>query len=207
MIITATAGKGDKIHIHIDGEYKMTVDRAFWLSEHWHTLKEIDEEELAALEEAVSSRRAFNTGLTLLSARSHGRTELFRKLSRKHSPEAAENALLRLEELGLLDDEAFAEDLARELFERKHYSPRRIQSELISRGIDREIAQNTAEALDNDDKTRIIILLQTKYSRCLDDEKSLNRTRNALLRLGYSYSDIRSALSELEQTKEDFEDA
>ena len=30
MKITAKQGKGTKIHIHIDGEYLLTVDEDFW---------------------------------------------------------------------------------------------------------------------------------------------------------------------------------
>ena len=54
MKLTYKPGKLHKIHIYVDDEYRLTVDDEYWFSEKWHNLKEIDDGELAALEEAVS---------------------------------------------------------------------------------------------------------------------------------------------------------
>ncbi len=204
MKISVKNGKADKVHIYIDDEYRMTVDGTFWYSEKWHNLKDIDEEELAALENAVNSRRAFLNGMNLLSRRAHGKKELINKLAQKHSREAAEDAVQKLEELGLIDDEKFAEALADELLRRKKYAPRRIKAELIMKGIDRQIAEDAVISLDKDDFNRIILLLNSKYKNYLSDEKGLRRTQNGLFRMGYSYSDIRKALKEVtERTDEE----
>lgn len=204
MKISVKNGKADKIHIYIDDEYRMTVDGTFWYSEKWHNLKEIDEEELAALENAVNSRRAFLSGMNLLSRRAHGKKELINKLALKHSREAAESAVQKLEELGLIDDEKFAEALADELLRRKKYAPRRIETELIMKGIDRQIAKDAVNSLDKDDFNRIILLLNSKYKNYLSDEKGIRRAQNGLFRMGYSYSDIRKALKEVtERTDEE----
>ncbi len=204
MKIGVKNGKADKIHIYIDDEYRMTVDGTFWYSEKWHNLEDIDEEELAALENAVNSRRAFLNGMNLLSRRAHGKKELINKLAQKHSREASEDAVQKLEELGLIDDEKFAEALADELLRRKKYAPRRIEAELIMKGIDRQIAEDTVNSLDKDDFNRIILLLNSKYKNYLSDEKGLRRAQNGLFRMGYSYSDIRKALKEVtERTDEE----
>ena len=179
MKLSVKPGKLDKIHIFLDEEYAMTVDNTFWFSSEWYNKTEIDSEELAALQTAVSSRRAFN----------------------------ARAAVEKAKALYLLDDEAFAEQLAEELYERKHFAPRRIFSELLRRGVNREIAQNAVESLDKDDKNRIIVLLQGKYSASLQDEKGKRRAVNALLRMGYSYGDIKAALAEVNSETEEFFDA
>ncbi|MEG1845614.1 MAG: regulatory protein RecX [Oscillospiraceae bacterium] len=198
MILSIKSGRANKIHIYIDDEYKLTVDRDYWFSEKWRNKKEISDEELTELTAAVNSRRAFNAGLDLLSRRSHGKIELVKKLSVKHTKEAALAAVERIEELGLINDERFAELYADELYRRKGFSVSRIKRELILKGIDREIAENVAETLDKDDINRIIILLQTKYSRYLSDEKGIKRATNALIRLGYNYYDIKKAFHETE---------
>ena len=93
MKLSAKPGKGDKIHIFVDDEYRLTVDSRFWYSERWHNQTQIDSGELAALEEAVGSRRAFNSAEDYLSRRDHSEKELYEKLCRKYPPAAAETAI------------------------------------------------------------------------------------------------------------------
>lgn len=203
MILSVKEGKGNKIHIFVDEEYRATVDSDYWYSERYRNLKEINEEELTELLDAVSFRRAYNKGLDFLSRRPYGTKELIKKLCEKgHEKEAAEKACERLTELGLLNDEEFARILANELLERKNYSIKRIQQELSFRGISREIVENTVDSLDNDPQNRIIIIVRKKYMNKIGDEKGRRRTIDALMRLGYSYSDIRSAFDTLTEFDE-----
>ncbi|MCH5191144.1 MAG: regulatory protein RecX [Oscillospiraceae bacterium] len=205
MILSVKQGKANKIHIYVDEEYRATVDSDFWYSERYKNLKDINEDELTELLSAVGFRRAYNKGLDFLSRRPYGKKELIRKLCEKgHEKEAAEKACERLLELGILNDEEYARILAEELFERKGYGKKRINQELVYRGIDREIAQNAVDALDNDAVKRIILVVRKKYLNKLDDEKGKRRAVDGLMRLGYSYSDIKTALSSLTEFEEDY---
>ena len=98
-------------------------------------------------------------------------------------------------ELLLIDDEKFAQSYAQELYRRKNFAPKRIETELKVRGIDSEIAKNAVNSLDKDDLNRIILLLNSKYANKLSDEKAVNRTINALIRMGYDYYDIKKAIA------------
>lgn len=208
MKLTYKPGKLHKIHIFIDDEYRLTVDDEYWFSERWHNLKEIDDAELAALEEAVGSRRAFNGTLDLLSRRDHTKKELRQKLSQKYPKEACEAAIERAEALGLIDEARFAENYARELYERKAFGTRRILLELLQKGIDRETAENALSGLDKDAENRIILLLRGKYRDALSgDEKAKRRAVNGLMRLGYTYGEIRDALREFDVETEEYDDA
>lgn len=198
MKLSVKEGKANKIHIYVDEEYRATVDSDYWYSEKYRNYKEIDEEELTELLDAVSFRRAYNKGLDLLSRRPHGTKELIKKLCEKgHEKTSAEKACDRLLELGLLNDEEFARILATELYERKGYGIKRIKQELIFRGIDREIAENAIETLDIDTQNRIILIIKKKYLNKIDDEKGRKRAIDGLMRLGYSYSDIKTALNSI----------
>ena len=136
MKLSIKEGKANKIHIYVDDEYRATVDSDYWYSEKYRNYKEINEEELTELLDAVSFRRAYNKGLDLLSRRPHGTKELVKKLCEKgHEKESAEKACDRLLELGLLNDEEFARMLANELYERKGYGIKRIKKELVFSGI------------------------------------------------------------------------
>lgn len=204
MKLSVKKGKANKIHIYVDEEYRATVDSDYWYSEKYRNLKEITDEELTELISAVSFRRAYNKGLDLLSRRPYGTKELIKKLCEKgHEKEYARMACERLTELGLLNDEEYARILANDLSERKSYSTKRIKQDLLFRGIDREIVENTVEALDNDPQKSIILLVRKKYMSKINDEKGRKRTIDALLRLGYSYSDIRTALNTISEYDED----
>ena len=204
MKLSIKEGKANKIHIYVDEEYRATVDSDYWYSEKYRNYKEINDEELTELLDAVSFRRAYNKGLDLLSRRPHGTKELIKKLCEKgHEKESAEKACDRLLELGLLNDEEFARILANELYERKGYGVKRIKQELAFRGIDREIAENAIESLDIDTQNRIILVIEKKYKGKINDEKGRKRAIDGLLRLGYSYSDIKSALNSIEEFDED----
>lgn len=206
MIISIKPGKNNKIHIHLDGEYKATVDSDWWYSEKYRNYKEITEEELTELLNSVSFRRAYNKGLDLLSRKPYSEKELARKLREKDfSDEATEYAIERLKELSLLDDERYAELLVEHLYSNKHYGEKRILQELLIHGIDRETARNAVLALDKDEINSIVLLLESKFKGKMNDEKGKQRTVSALLRYGYSYSDIKSALKRLsENSEEDF---
>lgn len=200
MKLSIKEGKANKIHIYVDDEYRATVDIDYWYSEKYRNYKEINEEELTELLDAVSFRRAYNKGLDLLSRRPHGTKELVKKLCEKgHEKESAEKACDRLLELGLLNDEEFARLLANELYERKGYGIKRIKQELVFRGIEREIAENAIESLDIDTQTRIILVIKKKYLNKINDEKGIKRAVDGLMRLGYSYSDIKNALNSISE--------
>ena len=207
MKISAEKGKQNKIHIICDGEYTFTVDAEYWFSSPYCSKMEIDYEEQAAFLDAVGSRCAFIAGLRLLSYRDHSEKELVIKLVQKgHKKIYAENAVEKLKEYRYVDDERVAEIYAKDLFERKGMSVNGIVSELCRKGISREIAVNTAEKLDNEPILRIIDLLNTKYSRYLNDEKGIRKTVAALERLGYRWSDINSALRQHQIETEDYGD-
>ncbi len=196
MKLTTEPGKSGKIYLYTDGEYRMSMDADTWYSLSYRDGDEIDEEELTELKNLVSSRLAYAQALRFLTLRSHSAQELYGKLLKKHSPESAEYAVEKCRELGFIDDEDFAERYARELAEKKHHGPARIKTELLNKGIDKEIISNVLETLDIDFSSCIIDVIEKKYYNCLSDKKGRDKTVAALMRLGYSYSMIKEALSE-----------
>ena len=208
MKLTVKEGKANKIHIYVDEEYRATVDSDYWYSEKYRNYKEINEDELTELLDSVSFRRAYNKGLDFLSRRPYGTKELIKKLCEKgHEKDASEKACERLSELGLLNDEEYARMVSNDLMERKNYSTKRIKQELSFRGIPREIVENTVDSLDNDAENRIILVIKKKYINKLNDEKGRKRAIDGLLRLGFSYSEIKSALKQVSEfTEEEYYD-
>ena len=210
MKITAKSGRKDKIHIYIDGDYRLTVDEVFWFSSGYISGDEINEEELTAFEEAAGSRRAFNSALNSLDYRDHSEREIRTKLLKKHDPEFVEEAVEKLIDLGLIDDERYAENYARELFEHKKYGKIRIKNELRVRGIASDIANYAVDSLfekeEPDNIQRIVDIIAKKYYNKMNDEVGRKKAFSALQRMGYSFSDIREAMSEFSDDEyyEDF---
>ena len=200
MKITAKGGRKDKIHIYIDGEYRLTVDEIFWFSCGYISGDEIDEEELTAFEEAAGSRRVFNSALNSLDYRDHSEKEIRAKLMRKHGAEYVDEAVEKLIELDLINDRRYAENYARELFEHKKFGKIRIKSELIAKGIASDIASETVNSLFEDEEPdniqRIVDIIKKKYYNRMNDEVGRKKVFSALQRMGYTFSDIREAMSE-----------
>lgn len=205
MKLSTKSGRENKIHIFIDDEYSLTVDSEFWFTSEWSRIKEIDEEDFEELREDIEMRRAWLKALDLLSIRSHSRKELVDKLRRKYSQNTAEAVAHKAAELGLIDDEAFAEMYAKELLERKKYGISRVKNELRLTGISSDIVESVFFSLDIDSKESIINLVERKYSHKLADEKGRRQVIAALQRRGFSYYDIKSALSEFDLPDENDE--
>lgn len=209
MKITAKSGRKDKIHIYIDGEYLLTVDEIFWFSCGYISGDEIDEEELTAFKEAAGSRCAFNSALNSLDYRDHSEREIRTKLLRKYDADCVEEAVRKLVELDLVNDERYADNYARELYEHKKFGKMRIKSELRAKGIAADIANEAVDALfeeeEPDNIQRIVDIIGKRYYNRMNDDVGRKKVFAALQRMGYSFSDIREAMSEFSDD-EYFED-
>lgn len=205
MILTYKKGKGDKIHISIEGEYFMTVDGMYFESLCLKNGQEIDRQKLLELKNQIEVRRAYNYAVSLLSRRDHSEKELLTKLKAKGYAEGAEAALEKLRNSGCLDDERFANLYVRELIRLKNFGRKRIEQELYKKGIDRDIIREVLESADFPEE-RLTDIIRRKYMRRLNDEKGVRRTVNSLMRLGYSYGEIRSALEEINSELEVFDE-
>ena len=184
------------VQLYLDGEPGPKIDQEVFLLSR---LKPGDW--LEELVERSDARRAREKALYLLEHRSHSKRELTEKIARTAaSRQAAQAAADHLEELGLLDDQAYAESYAKELFLRKRYGARRVRQELARKGIDREIIdQVLALYEDQDPGEAISLVLERRYPQWRQDERVRRRAVAALQRLGYSYEQIRSALGGLEE--------
>lgn len=201
MKITFKKGKSDKIHISADGEYRLTVDETFFSSLFIRQNQEMDEDEFCLLEEKINTRRAYNYCVSLLSRREHTEKELRDKLIQKGYSEQSFAAVEKLSQQGYVSDERFASCYAAELKNLKGYGKRRIEQELRRKGVSRDIIMSTLEEIDFDDG-RILDVIRRKYRHCFDDEKSRRRAINGLMRLGYSFSEIKDALNKLGESEE-----
>ena len=210
MKLTAKAGKGEKIHLSLDGEYIATVNADYWFTCGIKSGSEVTPQQLEELLAESARRKMMNKALDLLSMRDYSRRELSDKLVTKawekkeqkdmdlgSLKQQASDICDRLEELGLLNEERFARSYVDELLRRKHLSKSGLKTALIQKGVQRDIIETVLEEVEVDPVEQVRELLATKFkTRDFSDEKQKTRTVNALLRLGYRYNEIHAAMGE-----------
>ena len=131
--------------------------------------------------------------MSLLSRKPQSRKELEHKLREWEASEQETEAICdRLEELGYLNDAAYAGQVVRH-YSGKGYGERKVRDELYRRGIPREMwdealeqSREPAQAIDD--------FLEKKLSGRVPDRKELKRISDALVRRGYRWSDINEGL-------------
>lgn len=196
MLITAIEPRRRSMSaLFIDGEFVMNLDSQTLEENRFRAGREIDDDELHEIIRLSNERRAKEKALWLISYRDHSKKELKEKISRTCDNEAAEKAVERMEELGLVNDEAYATRYARKLLLEKKMARRAAMMEMSRKGIDRETAEAALDGVEVDCHDNIRAIIEKKY-RNINDEKIRRRAVAALQRLGYGWDDIRTVLNE-----------
>ncbi|MCE7012057.1 recombination regulator RecX [Kibdelosporangium philippinense] len=128
--------------------------------------------------------------LTLLTARPRTRSELYKALLRNEiSPEVAERVLGRLDEVGLIDDKAFAEMWVRSRHTYQGMGRKALSVELRRRGVDNDTVAEAVAAVDEEsEEERAGQLVRKKLPsmRSADEQTKIRRLVGMLARKGYS---------------------
>ena len=188
--------------LYIDGEFAMKLDAEVVLGHRLDTGREITDEQLHEAVIASDQKRCKDKAMWLIAYRDHSRRELLDKLRKDYSEESAEAAVARCEELGLIDDSRYARRCAADLIQIKRLSERGVRQKLREKGIDRDLIDEILAEYDLDEQEQIRRIIEKKYARSLQDEKGRRRAVNALMRLGFSYGEIKSVLSEYTEIEE-----
>lgn len=159
--------------------------------------RELTEEEAAALTAGLRSRQMRERALELLSRKPQSRRELTRKLNEWGAgPEEADAVCDRMEELGYLDEAAYAARIV-EVYSARGFGEKKLRDELYRRGVPRE-EWDEALARVEDSTQAIDDFLQKKLTGWTGDRKQLQKVTAALARRGFSWPDIRDALARYE---------
>ncbi len=163
-----------------------------------HALLEVQSEySVEVYNDLVQAGLAFaaeRKALEYLNRSEHSRFGLSRKLRDKgHDETAIAKACDYLESKNWLSDRRFAESFLRNRSITRAEGRSRLLGELTSRGVDRHIANEALDAFfDEKDETQILERAVDKLRRQGKKEEALERS---LLRLGFSYKDIKNVLS------------
>jgi regulatory protein len=128
--------------------------------------------------------------LQLLTARPRTRDELKKALLRKEiDAELAEQVLGRLDDVGLIDDKAFAEMWVRSRHTYRGMGPRALAVELRRRGVDNDVTAEAVAMVDSDaeeDRARQLVRKRLPSMSSADQQAKIRRLVGMLARKGYS---------------------
>ena len=147
---------------------------------------------------------AYDYALNLLAARPYATRALRKKLIQKEYPAAdADDAIRRLVDNGLLDDEKFAEQYARSKMLSTGASKRRLTQDLYRKGIKGDVASSAIANVIADeeiDTAAVIDQVARKKLAQLGDLEPLVLRRRLfafLARRGYDVGEIKSVVGRL----------
>ena len=142
--ITGVRGRRDKARIFVDGEFWAEIDAGVAAETGLVEGAALSSEELDRARVAGERPIAMGRALNLLGYRARSEAELRERLQRYgYIEETIEGVVLRLEELGYVDDAEFARSKAHE--KARRYGPRRVSVELKKSGVGEALAREVVE--------------------------------------------------------------
>jgi regulatory protein len=149
--------------------------------------------------------------LRQLTMAPRSRAQLEDKLRQRDCPDDVAAAVLdRLTDVGLVDDEAYAQMLVRSQQAGRGLARRALARELHTKGIDPELAAETLEGIDEEserERARALVAKKLRSMHGLTAEVQTRRLAGMLARKGYSSSTsfavIREAIAEAPEHQPD----
>jgi regulatory protein len=146
-----------------------------------------DVERLGPPEDAEAAAR--NILLDQLTGRARSRSDLAAKLAQRNVPDEIATRLLdRFEEVGLVDDAAFARGWVEQRQSGRGLARRALAQELRRKGIDDEVAREALDEIDPDEEVeaaRTLVRRKLRTVSDLDQQVAVRRLTGMLARKGY----------------------
>ena len=148
-------------------------------------------------------RRAKSRAVWYLDRMDHTEKALYDKLLKAgFKPKPCAKVIARLKEVGLIDDCRFAENYANRLIE-NNVSKREALQKMLLKGVPYDLAKSVLEDTETDELSQIKNLIEKKYKNKLTAENGVQKVYAALVRKGFSYGAVKTALNQyIEESEE-----
>ena len=154
----------------------------------------LEEATLTQLLHDSDYKRAKSRALFYLDRMDYSEKALFDKLVKAGFAEKiCAEVLENLTSLKLIDDRRLAERMAERLLTANR-SKREIINKMYLKGIPYDLAREVLNDTPVDEVAQITALIEKKYAFKLQDRENYNKVYAALIRKGFSYSAVKSAL-------------
>ena len=156
----------------------------------------------------IAKRRA----MYLLGGRDYGRNELVEKLKNNYSEKTAVTVAELMCEYGYVDDDRYAEKLAKQYITVRHYGKSKAAMMMRQKLLEPETIETALARYTSEDIVGEItdILRKKYYDRLflggIEGKKEMQKVIAALARRGYGYNDIKSALYIIREEAENEEE-
>ena len=210
--ISVQAKNPDRVNVSVDGAYRFSLD-IFQVGELGVKVgSEYTDEELVALETESQFGKLYGMALEYCMLRPHSvrevRDYLYRKTVTKkyknrqgesqetqgYSPTLTQRVLKKLQQKQYVDDTRFARWWVEHRNLTKGTSFRKLRAELQVKGVPGNIIDSVLSATERQDEDELAKIIAKKRGRYPDDQKFMQY----LARQGFSYDDIKSALSTID---------
>jgi len=185
-----------------DGE-TLTVHEGALTQFYIYPGKDLSAEVKEALLAADGEQMLRSRALGFLDKRAMSRKELVDKLVQKgEDREQAEQAALWLVQMGQINEAEYAGSIVRH-YGAKGYGRKRIEQELWRRGVEKESWDQAFHEMPEDTDETIDRFIQSKLRGEIPDRKEEKRVTDALMRRGYGWDEIRSAIRRYVESMEE----
>lgn len=187
----------NRVNVFIDGKFLFSLDLAQVVDFKLKVGKELSEEELEKLKKASEFGKLYQRTLewALLRPRSVKETRdyLFKKTyEKKLDKHYIDEILERLEEKNYVGDLEFAKWYAENRFVKKGISKKRLEMELMKKGVAREIIEEVLNTRDDEAEIQKVI---AKKRKKYDDDKLIQY----LCRQGFDYQLVQNLVQNYEK--------
>lgn len=186
--------------LRIEGQEPLIIHEDVIVALQLRTGMAVDEQLAARIAHEQRVAAANEAALRLLKARPRSRHELTRALSRKGVDEAVvEQVLAKLENIGLVDDQQYAHELAGSLLRRRPYGRKALLARLHQGGISAEVAReavsDVVEGVDETARAAEAVLARLARWEDLPPRERRLKAYAYLARLGFEHDTIADALN------------
>lgn len=198
----------NRVNVMVDGAYRFSLDITQVIDIGIKVGKEYTDKELLALEDESRFGKLYGRALEYCLSRPHSAREvrdyLYKKtrdrrnqkggITKGVSQELTIRVFNRLVERQYIDDEKFTRFWVENRNLRKGMSRRKLEAELRQKGVDNKIIETYLEESSRSDEDELAKIINKKRARYPDEQKFMQY----LVRLGFSYDDVKQALKDLD---------
>ena len=205
--LSLQTGDRERVNVFVDGAFAIGVDLRTLQREGLYKGLVLSEEDWLRLERAESDHKAWEAAMRLLEVRPRAENEIRDRLRRKQfAPDQIDGVVVRLRELGLIDDAQFARLWVANRAATRPKGALLLRRELMSKGVDREVAAEVVtSAVDANMESAACEQVARQVARrytAVPDRATFQRKLGSLLqRRGFTWETVRPILEQLWQER------
>ncbi|MDR0861911.1 MAG: RecX family transcriptional regulator [Oscillospiraceae bacterium] len=203
--LTQSKNVADRFYAKLDSGETLRVTTLLIADFSLHTGRELTDDELAELREGAETQNCRARAMRILGAKQMTGASLAKRLVELGETEfAAAEAVAWLEQIGLIDDAAYARALALH-YTRKGYGERRVRDEFYKRGVPRALwdgvlaelrLESESDEAEDDEPSAECRYINSRLRGAAPDRADKKRVSDGLARRGFSWDEISAAWRE-----------